>query len=102
MHNQPGGTVCEVCCSEAPESAFVDEAEATKKKEEEEEQKRKEEERLERQRKADEEAAAAAALKKQQEEEHSKNVADKFDETRKFLQSSQVHGFLFASINKAQ
>lgn len=49
MINEPGKSFCELCNSEPPESAFVDETEEKEKMEKLAEEKKKEEDRIKRQ-----------------------------------------------------
>ena len=96
--NKPGGSKCAVCGEAVPSEACVNEEEERAKKEAEDRAKKEEEERIEREKKLEEEVRQQNELKKKQEEENREAVRSEFESTKKFLEESKVHGFIFSSI----
>jgi len=96
--NQPGGTSCHICFSQAPASAYVDEEAAKLKKAAEEKEKKAEEERVASEKQLEEERKMQEELKRLEEEKHKEKVKQEFEKTQQFLEQSKVLGYLFSSI----
>lgn len=100
--NQPGGTSCHICFSQAPASAYVD-AEAEKvKKDAEDKAKTAEEERLAREKQLEEERKKQEELKRLEEEKQKAQIKQEFEKTQRFLDQAEVLGYLFGSVKGGQ
>lgn len=100
--NEKGGTTCHICFGPAPDSAFIDESAEKEKEALELKAKTEETERLLKEKLAEEEKARAEELARQEKIKHQEKVKSEFENTKKFLEKSEVAGFLFGTINGAK